>query len=73
MSLDVKSGLRIRPTDEQLIGAALSDDNRNVKFPNRDADNLRAGFELSQLDNIGTMAKKNNNISNPKNCTSKVS
>jgi hypothetical protein len=35
-----------------LIGAALSD-NRNFKFPNRDAKTLRNGFELSQLDGEG--------------------
>eukprot|EP00972_Heterocapsa_arctica_P055456 8182252-Heterocapsa_arctica.AAC.1 len=56
MSLYVKSGLRIRPTYEQLIGAALSDDNRTVKFPNRDATALRNGFELIQLDGEGMMA-----------------
>eukprot|EP00972_Heterocapsa_arctica_P070017 10342803-Heterocapsa_arctica.AAC.1 len=56
MSVDTKSGLRIKPLYEQLIGAALSDDNRNVKFPNRDATNLRNGFELSQLDGEGMHA-----------------
>jgi hypothetical protein len=37
MALDTKSGLRIRSSYEQLIGTALSDNNRNIKFPNRNA------------------------------------
>ena len=56
MAVDIKSGLRIKPTYEQLIGTALSDDNRNIKFPNRDALFLRNGFELSQLDGEGQRA-----------------
>jgi len=53
MSVDTKSGLRIKPIYEQLISVALSDDNQNIRFPNRDAKFLRAGFELSQLDGFG--------------------
>jgi hypothetical protein len=56
MSIDTKSGLRIKPLYSQLIGTALSDDNRNIKFPNRDAKFLRNGFELSQLDGEGQRA-----------------
>ena len=41
-------GLRLRPTYEQLIGVAVSDELRNMKFPNRDAKFLRDGFLLSQ-------------------------
>ena len=46
-------GLRLRPTYEQLIGVAVSDELRNIKFPNRDAKFLRDGFVLSQLDGEG--------------------
>ena len=56
MSIDTKSGLRIRSSYEQLIGTALSDENKNIKFPNRDATFLRNGFELSQLDGEGQRA-----------------
>jgi hypothetical protein len=49
-------GLRLRPTYEQLIGVAVSDELRNIKFPNRDATFLRNGFVLSQLDGEGTRA-----------------
>jgi len=56
MAVDTKSGLRIRPLYSQLIGTALSDDNKNIKFPNRDATFLRNGFELSQLDGEGQRA-----------------
>jgi hypothetical protein len=56
MSIDNKSGLKIRPLYSQLIGTALSDDNKNIKFPNRDATFLRNGFELSQLDGEGQRA-----------------
>eukprot|EP00972_Heterocapsa_arctica_P062074 9152084-Heterocapsa_arctica.AAC.1 len=56
MSVDIKSGLIIRPSYEQLIGVALGDDNRNVKFPNRNATFLRNGFDLSQLDGKGMRA-----------------
>ncbi len=53
MAVDTKSRLRIRPLYEQLIDTALSDNNRNIKFPNRNATFLRNGFELSQLDGEG--------------------
>jgi hypothetical protein len=56
MAIDTKSGLRIKPLYEQLIGSALSDDNRNIKFPNRDATFLANGFELSQLHGEGMRA-----------------
>ena len=46
-------GLRLKPTYEQLIGVAVSDELRNIKFPNRDAKFLRDGFVLSQLDGEG--------------------
>ena len=49
-------GLRLRPTYEQLIGVAVSDELRNIKFPNRDAKFLRDGFVLSQLDGEGMRA-----------------
>ena len=46
-------GLRVKPSYEQLIGVAFSDELGNVKFPNRDATFLRNGFVLSQLDGEG--------------------
>ena len=46
-------GLRVKPSYEQLIGVAFSDELENVKFPNRDATFLRNGFVLSQLDGEG--------------------
>jgi hypothetical protein len=46
-------GLRVKPSYEQLIGVAVSDELRNIKFPNRDAKFLREGFVLSQLDGEG--------------------
>ena len=46
-------GLRLRPSYEDLIGVAVSDELRNIKFPNRDATFLRNGFILSQLDGQG--------------------
>ena len=30
-------GLRLKPSYEQLIGVAVSDDLQHIKFPNRDA------------------------------------
>ena len=53
MSQAIK-GLRVKPTYEQLIGVAVSDDLQHIKFPNRDATFLRNGFVLSQLDGEGT-------------------
>ena len=52
MSQAIK-GLRVKPTYEQLIGVAVSDDLQHIKFPNRDASFLRNGFVLSQLDGEG--------------------
>ena len=49
-------GLRVKPTYEDLIGVAVSDDLQHIKFPNRDATFLRNGFVLSQLDGEGTRA-----------------
>ena len=46
-------GLRVKPSYEQLIGVAVSDELRNIKFPNRDSKFLRDGFVLSQLDGEG--------------------
>ena len=46
-------GLRLKPKYEDLIGVAVSDELRNIKFPNRDAKFLRDGFVLSQLDGEG--------------------
>ena len=50
-------GLRVKPSYEQLIGVAVSDDLQHIKFPNRDATFfLRNGFVLSQLDGEGMRA-----------------
>ena len=46
-------GLRLKPTYEQLIGVAASDGLDHIKFPNRNAQFLRNGFVLSQLDGEG--------------------
>ena len=46
-------GLKVKPSYEQLINVAVSDDLQNIKFPNRDATFLRNGFVLSQLDGEG--------------------
>jgi hypothetical protein len=56
MAIDTKSGLRIRPLYEQLIKESLSDDNRHIKFPNRNATFLENGFLLSQLHGEGMRA-----------------
>ena len=47
-------GLRAKPSYEQLIGVAVSDELENIKFPNRDSSCLRNGYVLSQLDGEGT-------------------
>ena len=47
-------GLRLKPTYEDLINVAVSDELYNIKFPNRDASFLRNCFVLSQLDGGGT-------------------
>ena len=49
-------GLRLKPSYEQLIGVAVSDDLQHIKFPNRGATFLRNGFVLSQLDGEGMRA-----------------
>ena len=46
-------GLRVKPSYEQLIGVAVSDGLEHIKFPNRDAKQLREGYILSQLDGEG--------------------
>ena len=46
-------GLKVHRQYEDLIGVAVSDELRNIKFPNRDASFLRNGFILSQLDGEG--------------------
>jgi len=46
-------GLRRKPTYEGLINVAVSDKLYNVKFPHRDAQFLRNGLILSQLDGEG--------------------
>lgn len=46
-------GLKVHRKYEDLIGVAVSDELRNIKFPNRDALFLRNGFVLSQLDGEG--------------------
>ena len=38
------AGLRVKPTYEQLVNVAVSDELENVKFPNRTAKFLREGF-----------------------------
>lgn len=49
-------GLRLKKTYEDLIGVAVSDELRNIKFPNRNASFLRNGYLLSQLDGEGMRA-----------------
>ena len=47
-------GLRLKPTYEQLVGVAVPDGLEQIKFPtNRNAQFLRNGFVLSQLDGEG--------------------
>ena len=46
-------GLKVHRRYEDLIGVAVSDELRNIKFPNRDSTFLRNGFVLSQLDGEG--------------------
>ena len=43
-------GLKVHRQYEDLINVAVSDELRNIKFPNRDSTFLRNGFILSQLD-----------------------
>ena len=49
-------GLRLKPTYEDLIGVAVSDELYNINVPNRDASFLRNGFVLGQLDGEGMRA-----------------
>ena len=46
-------GLKVQPTYESLIGVAFSDGLEHIELPNRDAEFLRDGFILSQLDGEG--------------------
>ena len=46
-------GLRLKPTYGQLIGVAVSDGLEHIQFINRNAQFLRNGFVLSQLDGEG--------------------
>ena len=46
-------GLRLKPKYEDLINVAVSDKLYNIRFPNRDANFLREGYVLSQLDGEG--------------------
>ena len=43
-------GLKLKPKNEDLINVAVSDGLEHIKFPNRNAQFLRNGFVLSQLD-----------------------
>ena len=47
------AGLRVKPTYEQLVNVAVSDEFENIIFPNRNAKFLREGFVVSQLDGEG--------------------
>eukprot|EP00972_Heterocapsa_arctica_P102007 15030176-Heterocapsa_arctica.AAC.1 len=47
------TGLRLKPTYQELIGIALDDKAYGVTFPDRSARQLREGFVLSQLDGEG--------------------
>ena len=46
-------GSRIKPSNEQLINVAVSDGLEHITIPNRNAQFLRNGFILSQLDGEG--------------------
>ena len=46
-------GLKVKPTYENLVGVTFSDGLEHFQFPNRDAEPLRDGFILSQLDGEG--------------------
>ena len=46
-------GLKVKPPHEQLTGVASPDGLEQIKFPNRDAEFIRYGFILSQLDGEG--------------------
>ena len=49
-------GLRLKPKYEDLINVAVSDGLEHIKFVNRNAQFLRNGFVLSQLDGEGMRA-----------------
>ena len=55
-------GLRVKPSYDQLIGVAVSDELQNIKFPNRDSTFLRNGFVMSQLDNEGMRQREKQEI-----------
>ena len=59
--------LRVKPKYEDLIGVAFSDGLGNIEFPNRDAEFLRDGFVLSQLDGEGMRIRENSKIWQAKN------
>ena len=42
-------GLRVKPSYEQLIGVAVSDDLQHIKFPNRDASFLKKWFCIKSI------------------------
>ena len=49
-------GLKLKPKYEYLINVAVSDGLEHMEFPNRNAQFLRNGFVLSQLDGEGVRA-----------------
>ena len=49
-------GLKRKPKYEDLINVAVPDGLEHIKFPNRNAQFLRKGFVLSQLDCEGMRA-----------------
>ena len=49
-------GLKLKPKYEDLINVAVSDGLGHIQFPNRNAQLLRNGFVLSQLDGEGMRA-----------------
>ena len=46
-------GMKVKPSNDQLIGVASSDGLEQITFPSRDAKFLRYGSILSQLDGEG--------------------
>ena len=49
-------GLKFKPKFEDLINVAVSDGLEHIKFPNRNAQFLRNGYVLSQIDGDGMRA-----------------
>ena len=47
------TGFKLKPTYEDHIGVANSDELEQIKFPNRNAIFIREGFVFSQLDGEG--------------------